>query len=368
MLQTATIPTEQTLIFASLLGLAILLSLRRLPYHSPILNLTPEHTASLKGLAILTVVLGHIGYFLFTDHSFLYPLSTLSGVGVDLFLIISGYGLTMSALGKPLMSPWQFYKRRLSKIFMPLYLTMIIFLLLDFFLLHKTYDFITIIQTALGFVANADIYQDFNSSLWYLTPILFYYLIFPWIFHKRHYYLSILGAFISSYIFMNYLPLPVTPVVKHLYSLHYLAFPFGMLCGVIHEKNLIKIKFPNKLFFHACRYLAVLLSIIFIYQFSKPPFDNNILLYQINSLILAICFINITRLSKLRFRLLELFGQYSYEIYLLHWPLLYRYDLLYQYLPPALATILWLILLLSFGWLLHAFGDMIRIRRRTQTK
>src|SRR3990167_8339061 len=59
-----------------------------------------ESTLALKGFAILAVIFSHIGYFLVADHRFLFPLSTFGGVGVDLFLLLSGFGLTMSALSK----------------------------------------------------------------------------------------------------------------------------------------------------------------------------------------------------------------------------------------------------------------------------
>src|SRR3990167_10590201 len=59
-----------------------------------------ESTLSLKGFAILAIVFAHIGYFLVADHRFLFPLSTLAGVGVDMFLLLSGFGLTMSSLSR----------------------------------------------------------------------------------------------------------------------------------------------------------------------------------------------------------------------------------------------------------------------------
>src|SRR3989339_1241391 len=73
----------------------------------------------LKGLAILMILFGHIGYFLAEDHRFLFPLSISAGVGVNLFLFLSGYGLASSALSKSL-SIFQFYKKRLAKLFIPM--------------------------------------------------------------------------------------------------------------------------------------------------------------------------------------------------------------------------------------------------------
>ena len=57
--------------------------------------------------------------------------------------------------------------------------------------------------------------------------------------------------------------------------------------------------------------------------------------------------------KKTKFRFLELVGIYSFEIYLLHWPLIGRYDVLYRYLPAWLATFLYLPVLLVLAWLFN---------------
>ena len=51
--------------------------------------------------------------------------------------------------------------------------------------------------------------------------------------------------------------------------------------------------------------------------------------------------------------MLELWGIYSYEIYLLHWPLMYRFDFVYKILPPALATCLYLFIFIGLGMVLQ---------------
>ena len=75
-------------------------------------------TQELKGLGILTVVFAHFAYMLVTNPNFLHPLSIIAGVGVDLFLFMSGYGLTVGMMKKPLPT-FEFYKRRAIKIFIP---------------------------------------------------------------------------------------------------------------------------------------------------------------------------------------------------------------------------------------------------------
>jgi peptidoglycan/LPS O-acetylase OafA/YrhL len=352
MLQTGSAPLEQNIIFFSLLVTAILLSLGKKP--SP-QSLSLEVTTSLKGFAILTILFGHIGYFLFANHSFLHPLSSISGVGVDLFLLLSGYGLAISSLKKNYL-PLEFYRRRIGKIFLPLWIVLIIILLLDAFFLHTFYTWQIITQNFLGFYPSADIYLDLNSPLWYLTLILFYYLIFPWIFNPKKVVLSGTALAIISLLIIS-LNLPVTAGVQHLYQLHYLAFPLGIILAGLSSK--FSNFFNNKIFnskkspqqSRLIRYLLISISAA-LFFFSLRPEENK-LIYQLLSLLSATSITAIFILTKLRFKLLEVFGNYSYEIYLLHWPLLYRYDFLYPHLPAAISTALYLAILLALGYLLQ---------------
>src|SRR3989344_1884092 len=90
-------PFLQTIILAIPLVFFILITSRKEahPY-----EIDQEHTNQLKGLAILMVIFSHIGYFLDSSDKFLYPLSVAGGVGVNIFLLLSGFGLTSSALNK----------------------------------------------------------------------------------------------------------------------------------------------------------------------------------------------------------------------------------------------------------------------------
>ena len=102
-------PFLQTIIFAVPLFLAIFLTVRKDKNPN---ELSIDHTNELKGIAIMMVIFSHIGYFLDSKDAFLYPLSVAGGVGVNIFLFLSGYGLTISSLKSSLSVFGFYYKRR----------------------------------------------------------------------------------------------------------------------------------------------------------------------------------------------------------------------------------------------------------------
>jgi peptidoglycan/LPS O-acetylase OafA/YrhL len=74
---------------------------------------------------------------------------------------------------------------------------------------------------------------------------------------------------------------------------------------------------------------------------------------QITSLLAMLALIVAFSLKKLDNKFLYLFGVYSYETYLVHWPLMSRYDVFFHNLPAWLAVFLWLLTFLGIGWLLQ---------------
>jgi peptidoglycan/LPS O-acetylase OafA/YrhL len=219
-------PVGATWIFSSILMIAFLISLKRRSESGffPV-SLTQE----LKGFAILAIILSHVGYFLSSDHRFLYPLSILAGVGVNLFLFLSGYGLTFAALRKKI-STLEFYKRRLIKLFIPFWMVLAVFLLLDFLFLKIGYSWSYIFRSFAGFFPSADLIKDINSPFWYFSLILFYYLIFPVLFMKKRPWLSAVFVYGIAYLIVQE-KFEIFKDVAKLYEVHILAFPLGMIFG-----------------------------------------------------------------------------------------------------------------------------------------
>lgn len=339
-------PFLQTLIFAIPLALAILITTRK---DSSPHELNIDHTNQLKGIAIMMVLFSHIGYFLDSGKSFLYPLSVAGGVGVNIFLLLSGYGLTISEL-KHHHNPLMFYLKRLKRVFLPMWIILIFFLLLDYFLLNISYPVRTIFYTAIGFIPDADIYTVFNSPLWYFTLILFYYLIFPLVFWRKMPIFSAALIFIISVLILKYIKLPVVEDVFKLYKLHFIAFPLGVSFAILQTSkykitNLIKGVNP------ILRYILVGLLVWSVsYTAIHSGVGEKTTIEQSISLVTMASFIFIILLLPFKSHFLILLGIYSYEIYLIQWPLLYRHDFLYRYLPAGIATILYFVIFIAMSF------------------
>lgn len=362
MIVSITNATPETMIVAVGILTAVLVSIRP-AMSEPFFPV--QMTTELKGLAILMVIVSHIGYFLVNDHNFLVPFSNYAGVGVDIFFILSGYGLVAASLKRPL-SVGQFYLKRLLRIYLPVVLTLIIFLLLDGFWLHRVYPADITIKNVLGWFPQADLYRDIDSPLWFITPLLVYYLLFPILFWRRFSLLSALAIGCLSWLLIQYLPNwhIVTEGIFSLYRLHFLAFPLGMALGTLinqpptylragFEKCLNTIS-SKKWIVVALRWKIMILAAgTLVYTHYHSYVGLGWKKEQVTSLVLASAFLCLFLFKKVHSRILILFGTFSFEMYLLHWPLLYRYNVLYAWLPAGVATLGWITILTACGYLYH---------------
>lgn len=355
----------ETVVVAGALILATLVFVRR----SKKTSLFPiETTNELKGLAILTIVLSHIGYFLASDNKFLQPMSNYAGVGVDLFLVLSGYGLVVSAIKTP-RSVLQFYLRRLPRIYLPMIITLAIFLIADYFILHKTYPLDTTIKNFFGIFTKANLYEHIDSPLWYITFLLINYLLFPIIFHCRFPLLSAAGMGAAVWLFLKYWP-PYD--MMGYYKLHLLAFPVGMaLAGLLTQpplflSNLTKKITEKRVINFILRFAFLVAAGAFlVYSYYHSHVGEKWYREGITSVLSVLAVITIFIVKKIDFKFLAILGMYSFEIYLLHWPLVWRYNFIYGYLPAGSATLVYLALFVGIGYLYQRFTGKVATKIET---
>lgn len=331
-------------------------------------------TQELKGFAILLVLCSHIGNFLVADHRFLAPLSGLSAVGVDMFLLLSGYGLTVSNLRKS-QSIRQFYGRIL-KLLIPFWIVLGVFSLLDVFVLHIHYGSHTLFEAAFGIFLTSNLSQDFNAPLWFMTVILFYYLLFPLVRVRKHFWVSAL-VLLAVGIAMVLSKPSVLGGVMFLYQVHYVAFPLGMLLAWLANDPHSQLRQWSARYTGVWRgvqawaarqwrwlipiVVAVLIGALVVLNPHSHNAQGAIVqqLVDITAVLLLILLFIVKRINIAALRLL---GVYSFEIYLVHWPLIARYNFLYTHVPAWLATLCYLIILIGLGWMLQRLSGLVASR------
>jgi peptidoglycan/LPS O-acetylase OafA/YrhL len=347
----------------------LLLSLRRT---HPRELLPVAASQELKGLAILSIVFAHISYMLVTDKQYLYPLSIGAGVGVDIFLCMSGYGLTVGML-KRRQAPLEFYRRRLIKVFIPLWVALIILFAADALFLQRYYSPLYMLQSLLGWFPRADSVADVNSPFWYISWLLMFYVLFPLLFMPSRPWLTALLLAAIANIVATVDPLHLQ--VDWLHHLHTNAFSLGMLLAwALFETPGKRNTLVEQL--HRLRDIATLPRSLLVlallgvagyltahHAVAEWPRSSGLLhdaglkeadfIEQMASLLALVALILVVMLKRVESQFLHLFGVYSFETYLLHWPLLSRYDVFFRHLQPWLAPFVWLLAFIGAGWLLQ---------------
>jgi peptidoglycan/LPS O-acetylase OafA/YrhL len=326
----------------------------------------------LRGLAIIQILLYHIFLF-YTDKSILSratgikenflrfknPLGYIlaSGYqGVHLFLIISGFLLTLS-MAKKNYSLLQFYKKRLKRILIPYYpvwLISIILLLSAKLLPYNANPPVNLTKELLIKTLLFPLYFDFQSNFlsqinrawWFLPLILELYIIFPFLITIKKKLSAITFLIITSLVTVHYRLLAVyflkgSPIgviaPTSGGSAPFIFFParlFEFCLGI----SLASMYLKNKnLFKGLSSWFYFFLGIVFqllgtIFTFYKPFWVVSDILISIGILLISIKLVYIIKnLSKAIAQFLIFLGNLSYPLYLIH------YLLLLVFLAPLLS-------------------------------
>ena len=324
-------------------------------------------TQELKGLGILTVVFAHFAYMLVTNADFLFPLSIIAGVGVDLFLFMSGYGLTVGMLKKPLPI-FEFYKRRVIKIFIPFWVAIILIFAANAIFLDIHYTVPYMIQSLLGWFPTAEGFNDVNSPFWYITWMMMFYILFPLVFSTKRPWLSAIILSVIATLIGVYNPLEMGD--NWLHRLHTVAFSLGIIFAWLlfetkdKENKLVKVlkHFRNESKFMPYIVIALMLAVVVYMSLHTTAnhwptltaiLGKGYFVDQLTSIIIMFAFIVIFSLKRFDNRFLSIYGLYSFEVYLIHWPLMGRYDVFFDILPAWVAVVAWMVTFILVSWLLQ---------------
>ena len=324
-------------------------------------------TQELKGLGILTVVFAHFAYMLVTNADFLFPLSIIAGVGVDLFLFMSGYGLTVGMLKKPLPI-LEFYKRRVIKIFIPFWVAIILIFAANAIFLDIHYPVPYMIQSLVGWFPTAEGFNDVNSPFWYITWMIMFYILFPLVFSTKRPWLSAIILSVIATLIGVYNPLEMGD--NWLHRLHTVAFSLGIIFAWLlfetkdKENKLVKVlkHFRNESKFMPYVVIALMLAVVVYMSLHTTAnhwptltaiLGKGYFVDQLTSLVIMFAFIVIFSLKRFDNKFLSIYGLYSFEVYLIHWPLMGRYDVFFDILPAWAAVVAWMITFILVSWVLQ---------------
>lgn len=279
-----------------------------------------------RGLAVLSVLFFHLEFFFFNG----------GFVGVDIFFVISGYLISKKIIPEIQNSNFffkEYFIRRLKRI-LPSYFLVIIFSFLLIIILfidtHYEYSLKEILYSLFflqnfyywdlsGYFGLENLYKPLLNT-WSLGIEMQFYFFFPLIFIllKRKIIILIIISFLLSVFYVDrnfsYFVLPT----------RFFEFGIGILLCLFNQK---KNKYSNYFFFEVFFLCGISLIIFSIYYLNADkPFPG---FYALIPCVGTAMIIYSSKNSKCNFLLdnkfFNFFGNISYSLYLIHWPLIIFY-------------------------------------------
>ena len=304
---------------------------------------TRSTSQTLKAIAIFFMVFGHFYAFCIGGTWIIYYAGEW---GVLIFLIVSGMGLTKSygfeKCGK------QYIQRRLSKIMFPLWLTLALFYILDFFFLYTTYPWHEI---ALGFAGIIKKTPP-NATLWFIPFILYLYGVFFLISNIRvplHFKCSllVLTSFGTTVLITR------VPLLSNYFggwTTYTFAFPLSVCLMAYRHLFIGKFQSLSNRFSPIIVVLWLAMAGLFLtLHTARTPFFVAFI---------AISIFYLDRIkSKPKFVLF--LGDHSYETYLIHFPFLVTYGLVLGKKPVVLFVALYCVYLFLLAVVLKKVSGLM---------
>lgn len=319
-------------------------------------------TEQLKGIAILLVVLGHLWVHVSDKRASI----VFSGDAVALFLLLSGYGLTISSQNNSFTFRY-FLLQRIKRVMVPYWIATILIIMLDYLIIGRTYVFTDVLMTSVGINMNTAT-RHIDYVRWYVTFIIMWYLIFYLIMTNINRQKAVILLLATSAILF--------PVSYYYLGLgyHFFAFPIGCLIGVYYDQL-------GTLFMKKRRYAPLFVLTCFLYIISYKIFLGdgtisnyvanhipNILLAFVNevnstlislALIIAVGYFGIKGYTS---ELLLFCGKCSYPLFLMHGAFLIKYNCIIvnpQVIPLVISFSLFLFSSLLLAYFFRGLIEII---------
>ena len=195
-------------------ALLVGVSLRRRPEDKPF---SIAQTDQMKGIAILMILVGHLFGHALEPYPGLDHLRHLGTVGVTLFLMLSGYGLSQSLRRKGVQG---FFFQRVTRIYIPVFLVMVPEVLLAHILLRPDSG---ILRDLTRIVVNL---PAVDRNMWFVQFIFFWYCLIYVTFRLK---MSENGS--VAVLFLAALAMSAIPRLSPSMKINAFSFPLGCWMG-----------------------------------------------------------------------------------------------------------------------------------------
>lgn len=202
----------------------------------------------LRGYSIFTIVIMHLLLY-FDLPSVLQNAIGFGGAGVHVFILVSGFGLCLSQMNRPL-TYFQFLKRRIAKVYIPYIIIIAISALIPF--MYNGNRLLAFFSHVFLFkMFSENLMNSFGSQFWFISMIICLYLIFPVLFNLviKHKWVVVICSFLVSLIYATIVGLLDKSGLRiwNSFFLQYVGeFSFGMMLAVKYRENPEFVKIPSK--------------------------------------------------------------------------------------------------------------------------
>lgn len=306
------------------------------------LNFDLQATNACKGVALLLMLWHHLFRPYPQNGSTTHVLALVANVCLAMFIMLSGYGLAESVRDKNI-SLVDFYKRRLSKLYLNYWFVALVFIVIGAVFYDKTIETVYTGKVYRRFIAQmaglqhwAPIGHGFNKQWWLMSLIVPLYLLFPFIYQLTiRYRLWFIG--------FTFLPLiPVIPISLGVLQLW--IFPFALGIFLASSNAFVKISnHLHKLGLFRFAVLAVLIGAVGTYRQIGPVFNDIKTDWLLGILIMILTF-EATAIFHAAQVFLSFLGKHLFNIFLFHAFVYYYYwrDLIYYFEQPVLIFLVML--------------------------
>nr|CBX28906.1 hypothetical protein N47_B20520 [uncultured Desulfobacterium sp.] len=310
-------------------------------------------TTSLRGVAVLFLLFGHLSIMCLQHQMFF----NIGGYwAVIIFLFISGYGLYQSY--QLTNAKAGFWKTRILKLYIPLWITLALFIILDDVLINLHHPLLEIILNFLGFHLNG-ILVRVNAVAWFVEYVMVLYFIF-WIVSKLPFSEELKLIVLFCLCFSVYAIIRLTPIRNyHSIWLQYtIVFPTGVLFGKY--RSVIRTFLPSKTRNRLFLIVPIFISIVVFYGWNEIVPIRSSDVFRPIALILPLVLVSaLIEMVNYQSAFLLFLGSYSYEIYLLHAPFMVKYDF-FLYRKPLFAYFFaYLFGLIILSYILAKVSNMV---------